>query len=120
MKKIWTIESGGQYDENTIEGIFSTRENAEKVFGLMNSGECRVVEQILDPGVNELEDGLRNYYVSMDSAGDITIIKHIKSSLECYLKTDSAGRIKGHIWAKNDIHAIKIANEFRKTKGEIK
>lgn len=110
MKKCWIIEQGC-YSDYRVVGIFSTKENAEKQMARIEwhseYDQPSIEERWLDPGIDELNQGLSQYNVRFE--GDETFVKSYNS-----VEFDDYHWLKGSsytVWAKNDRAAIKIAAE---------
>jgi hypothetical protein len=125
MKEVWFVESG-EYSDYTVVGVFSTEENANMIRDLLNA---TVVKRVLDPGVNELREGMSQFYVQMLKDG--TVEKCVlqteisaytfedqpriwrRSIAPAYKNTGVQDCLQGTFWAKDSTHAVKIANEYR-------
>ena len=110
MKKCWIIEQGC-YSDYRVVGIFSTKENAEKQMARIKQDyeydQPSIEERWLDPGIDELNQGLSQYIVGFD--GDGASVRSASS-----VESDDCHWIKGSsytVWAENDQAAIKIAAE---------
>ena len=72
MKKCWIIEQGC-YSDYRVVGIFSTKENAEKQMARIKQDyeydQPSIEERWLDPGIDELNQGLSQYIVGFDGDG---------------------------------------------------
>jgi len=124
-KSIWAIEDGC-YSDYHIVGVFSSEEKAQKIKNIVG-GE--VVEWNLDPGINEINKGLSMFSILMDYSGDIERLTKEKictynlsdNGLNIWERTKAHAyqgkkvndAVGGFVWAKDQKHAIKIANEFR-------
>lgn len=122
MTLVWTVEQG-EYSDYSVLGVFSTKENAERVATIVGGG-AEVVERRLDPIIEDLNEGRNFYYVSMLKDGTVTRVErdtpssynidgfdsfpwidHRQHELGTYYSTFA--------WAKDDVHAVKIVNERR-------
>ena len=110
MKKCWIIEQGC-YSAYRVVGIFTTKENAEKQMARIKWGgeydQPSIEERWLDPGVDELNQGLSQFIVIFDGAE--TTVKSYNS-----VESDDYHWMKGSsytVWAESDQAAIKIAAE---------
>jgi len=133
MKSVWVLEQGS-YSDYRVVGVFSSRENAEKVRDWINaasaSDRAELAEWDLDPAVAALNAGHKQWNVAM--AYDGTVEKCERDDGEYYRQPNAAltiwERTKapaykdnpeirdlliGTVWAKDEKHAIKIANEKR-------
>lgn len=128
-KTCWVIEQG-EYSDYRVVGVFTSKANAERVAATL-AGEFdkpTVSEWPLDPMVDELNAGLSRYFVLMLRDG--TVERCEKRELSWYEPADShhiwertkvpAYKGKGvpdclfaYLWAADEAHAIKIANEIR-------
>lgn len=125
MTTVWVIEQGS-YSDYRVVGVFSSRENAEKVLALLDkspSNEAAIAEWPLDPVVAEINQGLRQWDVVMLRDGAVEKIE--PGTVESY---NIAGDIRvlrrgypdrppealyATLWAKDEAHAVKIVNEHR-------
>jgi hypothetical protein len=132
MMKIWIIERG-EYSDYRVMGIFSTREKAEQMLAVVNGSEdddsyykATIAERELDPCVDKINAGLKAYEITMNYNGDterITpiLLYDLSDGLQVWKRTQAmawngkpiADAICGTVWATDEKHAVKIANEFR-------
>ena len=140
MMQVWIIEQGC-YSDYRVVGIYSTQENAQRVCDLINKKEpyeeASVVFRKLDPCIEEMNEGLIQFYVMMDWSGDVESCKESScidpddDGLSCWGRTKVRWQrnqkkndcVRGGVWAKDTTHAIKIANEYRAQQiahGELK
>ena len=128
--KVWTIESG-QYSDYRVDGIFSTRENAEAVAAKLTSEgkgwhDYRIEERELDPGVEGLREGYGCFVVWMLRDGTVESVRQwewdISDSTPEVWRRSQAPINQGKnvpdclnttVFARDEQHAIKIANEQR-------
>ena len=110
MKKCWIIEQGC-YSDYRVVGIFSSEENAEKQMARIKwHGEYdqpSIKERWLDPGIDELNQGLFQYTVRFDKDGTSVKSANDIEFDEYHWTTGSSYTV----WAENDQAAIKIAAE---------
>lgn len=128
-KSVWIIEDG-EYSDYRVVGIYSTRENAERVAAKMNEGRSRdlatVAERRLDPGIEALNEGLMSFRVLMLRDGTVESVEPRGEAWswgdledEAYVWSRSktpSGRpdvLYATVWAKGEKHAVKIVNEKR-------
>jgi len=118
-KSIWIIEQG-EYSDYHVVGIFSTKENAEKAFHIIDSSSYaspKIVEYKLDPGVEELNQGLTLYNVLMEANGDtVHVEKFLVYDFDDIPEISiliTTKRILAMIFATSKTHAVKIVNERR-------
>lgn len=127
MASIWVVEQG-EYSDYGVLGVFSTKENAETLMSHINkdmqNNPATVDEWPLNPGVSELRQGYTPYYVVMSMTDGAT---ERCEKEENYLlsgtqhevferwqsKNEKPPQLWIHLWAKDETHAIKIANEHR-------
>lgn len=130
MAKIWTIESG-EYSDYRVNGIYSTKENAEAVLAKLASvtgfgfTEYRLRERDLDPGVEALREGYTIFVVNMLYDGTVEKISPSEWELseETWIwRRTTAPFYRGKgipdvlvvtTFARGEAHAVKIANEKR-------
>ena len=120
MKSIWVIEQGS-YSDYRVVGVFSTKESAEKFMALMDVGQetPSIDEWPLDPMVDEINKGLLPFAISMDIDGNTERIRKADGHnmngglLACQSAAWNDDGVYGTVWAKDEQHAVKIANEFR-------
>ncbi len=115
---IWVVEQG-QYSDYRVVGVFSTEANARAVASLVPASS--VAEWPLDPAVSELAQGHRPFDVWMLRDGTVekcelqTSLYDIATGETTLTRPTAhvAPRIYATVWAKDDVHAIKIINEAR-------
>jgi len=122
VKTVWAVEQG-EYSDYRVLGVFSTRENAERVATLMSCDwyEATVKEWPIDPGIDEMNAGYKQWTVTMDYDGTVEWCGEDPSPYDATLAELTVWRrskyvndvIGGNIWAKDAKHAIKIVNEKR-------
>lgn len=131
------ISSTGAYSDWSIRGVFSTRELAEdyqrrcnteipkdeQYFGSFNDIE----EHILDLPLTRADQGLRMFYFSMDRDGNVRSVPTSRHALDIGSEIGSEVTramwwnprqgtyqwMNVSIWALDETHALKIANEKR-------
>lgn len=105
-----------QYDETSLEGVYSTKEKADEMSKL--SGGCYISKRELDV-YPEHPEGCYLFQVEMDKSGQvkelITGTTEIWTTQDVepasyYDKVDTA---YFRIWAKDNDHAIELANQKR-------
>lgn len=117
-KSIWVIEQG-EYSDYHVVGIFSSKENAEKVLSIIEPSydPPKIVEYKLDPGVEELNQGLTPYSVLMEANGDtVHVEKYLVYDFNSTPKFSilrTIKRILAIVFATSETHAVKIVNERR-------
>ena len=119
MKTVWVVEEGS-YSDYRVVGVFSSKENAEKVADLV--GGCVDVWP-LDPRIEDMNEGRYPYFVSMERDGTTRMVKreqwhyafdryHGRLDVE-YPLMHPKGTLVGVVFATDEEHAVKIANETR-------
>ena len=130
-QKIWVIEDG-DYSDYKVVGVYSTRENAETALAAMavtrTYNPPTIEEWKMDPGIEEMYAGLSRISVSMKRDGSTIEVQHVTAIEESfedfpggpyepgrYAKDYVPGekRIRYTVWARDEQHAVKIANEYR-------
>lgn len=111
MKTVWVIEDG-EYSDYRVEGVYSSREQAEVVQKYVGG---KISEWPLDPCVEELNAGLTQFEVWMKFDGDAVLVQPVR---EHYRRVDNstwiAGEsIRGYVWGRDDQQAVKAMNERR-------
>jgi hypothetical protein len=119
MASVWLLERG-QYSDYTVLGVFSTRANAVKAMELVDKefSSPRITKRELNPGIDQLGEGLTLFSVSMRADGESSKVSRGVWDLEPELlvanpKAPYPKQVYGTVWATDEAHAIKIANEFR-------
>ncbi len=134
MKTIWVIEKGS-YSDYRVVGVYSTKANAQAMCDRINKDEeyerAEIAEWSLDPGVEAINQGLEVYLVWMlrdgtvekiqrESGGDefqwalnenLTVWR--RANAPAYKGKNVQDCLHGRVFAKDEQHAIKIANERR-------
>jgi len=141
-KSVWVIEAGS-YSDYHVVGVFSTKENAERALGWLSAGGAEylyrpsVGEWEMDPAIAELNAGMDQWSVCMDYDGTVERAKVEESrydlnvDIRAWLRTKAPAyggkgvndAVEGTVWARDEEHAIKIANEKRLQRiasGELK
>ena len=119
MDKVWAVEEG-EYSDYHIIGVFSTKENAQIVADLFSGS---VVEWPVDPGITELRAGLKRFRVFMyrDGSAEVESLQRTSYAFKVTGESEQNQVIRSMrqswivpiIWAKDEKHAVKIANERR-------
>jgi hypothetical protein len=122
---VWAVEEG-HYSNYHIVGLFSTRKKAQMVCDADAHGEdARVKEYELDPYLDKLHAGLRPFTITMAAMGDTENVfaASLDDSDSLYVVRRTGTEfmrmqygcdvVSGTVWAKDEEHAAKIANEFR-------
>lgn len=133
-KSVWVIERG-EYSDYSVVGVFSSRENAERVAQRINASEyayslAEVAEWQLNPGVDALNSGLSRFRVLMLRDGTTEDVRrdddpwsgfslastfHLweRSEAPAYVGENIGDVLAADVWAEDEQHAVKIANERR-------
>ena len=122
MKTIYVVTSG-EYSDYGIDSIFDTKELAEKYIASFNKGgwnEMDIEEWCLNPNEEELKEGKKAYRIRMDKEGNATEIEWADSAFgfkdemgDGVSFTYNNKLMNCYCFAKDDKHAVKIANERR-------
>lgn len=122
MKKIYVVTSGA-YSDYGIDAVFDTEELAKKYIASFNKGgfyEMFIEEWILNPNKEEIKEGRKAYRIRMDKQGNTTEIEWSNSAFGFKEKigdgisfTYNNQFMNCYCFAKDDKHAVKIANERR-------
>lgn len=115
MKQVFVVTSG-TYSEYHIEGIFSTGARAESyVLAIGITSDAKVETWKVDANIEKVDRGLSSYLVTMDKAGAVRQVRnytprHLNHDWISGPQTDF---YEASMWARDEEHAIKIANERR-------
>ena len=125
MKKIWVVESGS-YSDYKVDGVFSTKENAElfvEEFDECSWSEMSIDCWNLDPAINNLKKGLSLFSIKMNKEGAVENISKTSAynidRIKAYsffrkrLREESFDYMDYVCYAKDEDHAVKIAGEHR-------
>lgn len=121
MKKIYVVTSG-QYSDYGIDAIFDTKEIAEKYiasFCKVGWEEMEIEEWDLNPHEANIKVGGKAYTVTMDKQGNALEVEWADSSFGFrnveygVMFTRDKEIMNCFCFAKDDRHAVKIANERR-------
>lgn len=120
------LVTSGSYSDYGVRGVYSTRANAERAMGDERTRSRRdfndVEEFELDQGVTRLDAGLTPFSVSMlrtgdDAVADVTAPvgtpEGDRGRLSDWHNGAAAPAFYVFVWARDERHAIKIANEKR-------
>jgi hypothetical protein len=124
MKKVYAATSGS-YSDYGIVAIFSTKEAAQ-LFMERHPNQWNdwndIEEYDLDPGVLQMRKGYSHWMVQMEEDGSTISAEasgryNLEAAPDKALRAESAGRrarwFNWYGWAKDQQHALKIANEHR-------
>lgn len=115
---MWMIEIG-EYSDYKVFGPFSTEENAKLFLSkIKHPYNVTIGKWELDPDIEMIKENhnLKIYRISMLYDGYVDCI--FENTIEDYIPLkvyngEETRYVTGDVWAKNEQHAIKIANEFR-------
>jgi len=116
MTKIFVVTSG-QYSDYGIAGIYSSKEKAEEAKKLFNA-DNGIAEWELD-AVPKHEKGTYYWSVEMDKEGNTQNVElqdasHANKKWDWSPYGDAEKKLVYFgVWAKDENHAVKIANEKR-------
>lgn len=121
------LVTSGEYSDYRAVGAFSSRENAETFMNAARDGKTwrdfnDIEEYELDQGIEPIQSGLRPFDVAMLATGDeadvtpsnpeyVTGIVHPRGWHRMLRRRADA--IIVSVWARDEQHAIEIANEKR-------
>ena len=113
---VWVLEEGS-YSSYRVLGVYTTKANAEAVAAVMNEKYERVTvdKWTLDPGLEGLAPHCEPFSVTMDHLGQVLSVGRSFEIPEG-MRTGSRKKqpvVTGEVWARDEGHAIKIANEYR-------
>ena len=120
MKTIYIVSSGC-YSDYHIDAVFDSKELAEKFVETFNENnmfhnQMRIEEWELNPLKKELKKDFNPYFVRMKRNGDTIEIGgciYPSDYIEKETKLDYEGNMLTYVMARDEKHAIKIANERR-------
>ena len=108
------VVSSGTYSDYGIVGIFDDFELAQKA----NASTCEANEietYPINPDADKYRQGLWPFFVEMKKNGDVVDVGKEKRDSNYIADWGSPGEhiFRAAIWARDEKHAIKIANERR-------
>ena len=132
MKAVWVIEQGS-YSDYRVVGVYSSKKNAQLVCDAINAGEhddgATVAKWPVDESVLEVSRGYKRFIVTMLRDGTVENIRgpeaissyDMSSTLAIWRRTQAPAykgkgipdALNGSVLAKDEKHAVKIANEQR-------
>lgn len=131
MTSVWVIEDGS-YSDYRVLGVFTTEASAARVAQQMKlDPETTVSEWPLDPGIEQLNQGLTVWTVQMKATGDVIEMapgvrwsgQPIEDVPDVRIAQYGAERrVVASVWARDAEHAIKIVGEHRaqfRAKGDL-
>lgn len=111
MKQVFVVTQG-QYSDYHIEGVFSTEAKAENYISATGLTYCVKIKMWKVDADTEMTDrGLSYYWVEMNRTGDTKSIEKCSAGRPDWIW--ESGVYEMHMWAEDEEHAIKIANERR-------
>lgn len=122
MGKTIYVVTTGSYSDYQIKGMFSTKKKAQAFIDAVVLSEANSIEQYtLDAYSDEVERGLSPWRVLMGKDGAVRRVSSTEYDLDigcelaCYFPRtpDSVTELQCTCWAKDEQHAVKIANEKR-------
>jgi hypothetical protein len=119
MKKVFLV-TRGDYSDYRVCAVFSNKKLAQKYIDSFNPryDEFRIEDYELDIYQNELKKDYKPFFLRMTKEGNCTEIKIKDSSYDLeneniHIGFDINKNMYISIFAKDEKHAIKIANEKR-------
>lgn len=132
---VWVVEEG-EYSDYRVVGVFSSKEYAQQIADVINGTggyrDATVAEWPLDPAVHELRQGFKRFVVDMRKDGTVerceqqTISGYqLSGDVHIWRRTqapafrgnpDKPDVLQAEVWAEDETHAVKIANEHRTQK----
>ena len=116
MTKVYLV-TDGWYSDYRVLGVYSTKARADKARELFNAGND--VDPIEIDATPERPRGMLKWVVMMDRNGNTEDVKREscevdRTQVRVYLPWKAeVVLMSAHIWAKDEAHAVKIANEWR-------
>ena len=116
MTKVYMV-TDGSYSDYRVLGIYSTKAKAEKAKVLFNAdNEIDTIDLDVVPTTPR---GMLRWVVEMDRNGNVKGVS--RETCEYHLSRASVWKpfdkdvtyLRAAIWAKDEEHAVKIANEWR-------
>lgn len=102
------VVTTGEYSSYSIRGVYSTREKADYAARLYGGD----VEEYEIDALPDHPEGMVNIYVFMEKDGKARTM-HQDPDTEIRPPSFYKGELHVSTWAKDEAHAIKIANEIR-------
>ena len=116
MAKVYMV-TDGSYSDYRVLGIYSTKAKAEKAKVLFNADND--IDPIEMDATPEVPPGMLRWVVEIDRNGNV----HVVSRENCDYPMDRASvwkpfdsdvtYLRAALWAKDEEHAVKVANEWR-------
>jgi hypothetical protein len=127
--KVWLL-TAGSYSDFHIVGVYSKRENAENALQAFGGGD--IEEYRIDPHMDRINAGLSYFSVHMAKNGstsynngghvfrieriDVNPIPVEVGRAALIRSSDGTAWMDVECWARDEKHAVKIANEQRVSK----
>lgn len=133
-RSVWVIEQGS-YSDYRVVGVFSSKENAERVAEKINAGtdsynEAEVAEWPMDPGIDALNQNLKRFHVLMLHDGSVEGVEELdgwdyypdltdghwlweRTKAPAYQGRGIPDVLNSSVWARDEKHAVKVSNERR-------
>lgn len=114
MNSVWVIERGS-YSDYEVLGIYTSEEKAKAVAAVLNEkwDSARVGKWDLDPGLDGLAPHCGAWSITMDHLGQVQSVQRSFGIPEGLHVDNRWKRVGGEVWARDQGHAVKIANEYR-------
>ena len=116
MAKVYMV-TDGWYSDYRVLGIYSTKAKAEKAKVLFNAGND--IDSIDLDVVPKTPRGMLKWVVEMDRNGNVKDVsrenceRHTNPVFVYKHFGSDVTYLRAALWAKDDEHAVKIANEWR-------
>ena len=102
----------GRYSDYRVLGIFSTQEKADRAVQLYASEND--IEEIELDEMPEAPKGMLYYLVRMDAQGESFVYRiSVEHARAFDWQPCSTTMVSFYVWASDETHAVKIANEKR-------
>lgn len=118
---VWVVERGA-YSNYGVIGVYTTRKQAVAMADLLNSSDgyskATVARWKLNPGSDEIAAGKRIWSVVLGRDGNSSVgeVNWAVPPSGFQISRGVGGDypfIQGQVWATDEQHALKIANEYR-------
>lgn len=114
--KIIYVVNSGSYSDYRVDGLFETKELAEeymKSYPKSYDDYNSIKEYELNPESVKIQEGLFKYTGWMKKNGDSKYIARDPDSDEGFIISRGKDNFRFCVYAQNENHAVKIANEKR-------
>lgn len=116
MEKIYVV-TADEYSGYHIKAVFDEKELAEKYIKMLGGDpdDIRIEEYPINPNKHELTNGYKPFFLKMTRDGKaFEVNKDLEYYFNCgNIEIDFQGNMRISMFAKDEKHAIKIANEKR-------